>query len=218
VLSPLFVHTGEKQVRFAKVRLCCLLVTNPETNPDHVYDLVLRLRSTVDEVGLYGKLTTSQWLVLCAAMDAIEDTQQAVEAFVANGDGKEKRPTGERYLRTYGVLQALAVQQDATKDLCDALSATDLWDPSPVEHVRDLRIASIGHPTLRRKARNRPQSSHFIVQISLGDRGFELMSFDSAGKMSSRRVSIPTLASTQDAHVRVTLKKVMKHIVKKWPP
>jgi hypothetical protein len=78
--------------------------------------LVLRLRRTVDEVGLHGKLTTSQWVVLCAAMHTIECTQQAVEAFVANGNGEEKRPDRGRYLRTYVVLQAVAVQQDATKD------------------------------------------------------------------------------------------------------
>jgi hypothetical protein len=59
----------------------------------------------------------SEWHVLCAAIDVLEDTQQAIQAFSVNNARKGRRSTGEKYLRTYGVLQALAVQQDAAKDL-----------------------------------------------------------------------------------------------------
>jgi hypothetical protein len=185
---------------------------------DRLIALVQRLRDAVEESDLHGKLTMSEWHVLCAAMDVLEDTQQAILAFSVNSAGKGKRSTGEKYLRTYGVLQALAVQQDAAKDLCDVISAAHLWDPTPVTHIRELRITSIGHPTLRRKAANRPQTSHFIVQVSLGDSGFELVSFDNVGQMNSQAVSIPDLAATQEAHLCATLENSLKYIVNKWPP
>lgn len=155
-----------------------------------LYDQVLRLRDAVEETDLYSKLSTEKWFMLCAAMDAIEDTQQAIEDYVT-ARTNQKRRTGERYLRAYGVLQALVVQKDAARDLCNALSVEALWNPSPVEKIRELRIQSIGHPTLTRKSRSRSQSSHFIIQISLGDRGFELISFDSKGNRTTQVVSIP---------------------------
>jgi len=178
----------------------------PET-----YDLVLKLRDVVEEADLHGNLPTPKWLMLCAAMDVIEDTQQAIEAYIAAPANRNRR-VGERYLRTYGVLQALFVQQDSARDLCNALSVPHLWNPSPVERVRELRIKSIGHPTVTRKSQRSRQSSHFIVQISLGNRGFELHSFDGDGNMTRQSVSIPKLAAEQVKHINETLKALLKHI------
>lgn len=188
------------------------------SKPKDVYDLVLQLRDAVEEADVHSKLTTPQWFVPCAAMDAVEDTQQAVEAYTEKRPDTEKsRPKGERYLRAYGALQVLFVQQDATKNLCDALSAPNLWDATPVEGIRELRTISVGHPTLRRKTQTRPQSSHFIVQMSLGEYGFQVHSVDSAGNRSYQTVPIPSLAATQSAHIRATLEKAIEHIAKKWP-
>jgi hypothetical protein len=180
------------------------------------YSLVLKLRDLVEEADLYNKLTTDAWFMLCAAMDAIEDTQQAIEAYLTVA-ADQKREAGERYLRTYGVLQALVVQQDATSDLCNALSASQLWNLSPLEKIRELRIKSIGHPTLTRKSKSRPQSSHFIVQVSLGNRGFELISFDDKGQMTRQFVSIPDLAATQQEHINKALNALLRHIRRMLP-
>jgi hypothetical protein len=72
--------------------------------------------------------------------------QLSSEAFV-NGTGTT-RPLGERYLRIYGVLQALTVQQDAIADCCNALGIHSLCNLQQVAGVRDVRIRAVGRPTL----------------------------------------------------------------------
>ncbi len=54
--------------------------------------------------------------------------------------------TGERYLHVYGVMQAFVIQQDAIRNLAKALGFPDLVDLTQLAHIRDLRVASAGHP------------------------------------------------------------------------
>ena len=58
------------------------------------------------------------WHQLWAALDVIEDTELAIEAYL-----QSKYPTdiGERYLRLYGLLQVLFVQQDAMRHVIEAI-------------------------------------------------------------------------------------------------
>ena len=59
------------------------------------------------------------WHMLCSCMDTIEDTEEALESFLKlDIDSSDE---GRNYLRIYGALQALFVQQDAVKNLHDAL-------------------------------------------------------------------------------------------------
>ena len=50
------------------------------------------------------------WHQLCAAMDIVDDVDLALDAYLRNSFPADD---GEKYLRIYGVLQALFVQQDA---------------------------------------------------------------------------------------------------------
>jgi hypothetical protein len=54
------------------------------------------------------------WHQLCTAMDIIDDTDSALAAYTDNEFPTE---TGEKYLRTYGVMQALFLQQDVTRPI-----------------------------------------------------------------------------------------------------
>lgn len=71
-------------------------------NLDRLIALVQRLRNAVGESNLHGKLTMSEWHVLCAAMDVLEDTQQAIQAF-SNGDRKGNISPNEM-ARYYGLM------------------------------------------------------------------------------------------------------------------
>jgi hypothetical protein len=62
-----------------------------------------------------------RWGKLCSAMDVIEDTGMAIRSY---SSGEDIRDKGKLYLETYGVLQALVVQQDAVLDLCGALGSS----------------------------------------------------------------------------------------------
>src|SRR5690349_19045621 len=59
-------------------------------------------------------------------MDALEDTHHAISAYVSAALTPEHqcqgRELGERYLRTYGVMQAFVIQQDAARNLRVSLS------------------------------------------------------------------------------------------------
>ncbi len=55
---------------------------------------------------------------LCSSLDTIEDSDLAIEAYV----NKSTKDTGNQYLRLYGVLQALILQQDAVKHLSESVT------------------------------------------------------------------------------------------------
>jgi hypothetical protein len=133
-----------------------------------------RFRDAVNDRDYATRLESDRpkWHQLCAAMDALTDTAMAVAAF------SELPPTehkGELYLRTYGLLQCLFVQQDAVLTAAAVLGAKcDLLDR--LGTIRDMRNATIGHPA--KKTRGVERGSFGIVQATLEAGGFEWYPFD----------------------------------------
>ena len=68
------------------------------------------------------------WNLLCVAMDTLDDTCLALEDYEAAGLGTESR---EKYLRLYGMLQAVFLQQDCICYLHKMFSDTDWLPQSP---------------------------------------------------------------------------------------
>jgi hypothetical protein len=60
----------------------------------------------------------ASWNTLCSALDVIDDTELALEAY-AKWERRSK--DGEKYLLVYGALQVMEVQQDAVKYICETL-------------------------------------------------------------------------------------------------
>jgi hypothetical protein len=93
------------------------------------------------------------WNIVVAALDALGDSELALAAYL-NG-----RPSsdGEAYLRLYGVLQAVIVEQDAISHLTDELAkkgtASSLLDRGKFKAIRRLRIKVAGHPVLTKDLR-----------------------------------------------------------------
>src|ERR1700737_5015692 len=58
------------------------------------------------------------WHQLWTAMDIIDDVDSALTAYL---DNEFPDDTGEKYLRIYGALQGLFIQQDALLDLIRAI-------------------------------------------------------------------------------------------------
>ena len=86
---------------------------------------------------------------LCSSLDVIGDTELALEAYMAGTGGEQC--DGDLYLRTYGVLQVLVVQQDALVHVAEAVQlALPLSDE--IKEMREIRNDAIGHPTRRGKA------------------------------------------------------------------
>jgi hypothetical protein len=171
---------------------------------DEFFSEMLKLRDAVEEKQIYDTSTTENWNTLTSSMDALEDTHHAISAFVAAASKLEpehqKREVGERYLRTYGVMQAFVIQQDAALNLHVSLGMPQP-DLRPLDQIRDLRIAAAGHPTLQDRPKKLPRRAHFISQITLGDDGMELLTVDGSGKPVFQYVPIPRLAAEQEKYI-----------------
>lgn len=128
------------------------------------------------------------WNQLCASMDAIEYSDHAVEAYIS-GDFPEGR--GEQYLRVFGLLQSLIVQQDAVRNLYEALSYKNPLEAfEKLKEIREIRNDCSGHPTMRKNG-----SSHFAFEMQKNR--LSVISYPSAGQTYSREIATLSLAEEQ---------------------
>jgi hypothetical protein len=147
-----------------------------------------------------------QWKSLCSAMDAIEDTAMAARSYAAQKDSRDK---GLLYLETYGLLQALVLQQDAVSDLCVALGSSRAKGNFPgLMRVRNVRVSVAGHPTKRQREGTGP---HFLVQMSLGHGSVEVMSFTSDEPIFTH-VSLNDLLREQENELETVLGGVIQDL------
>ena len=145
------------------------------------------------------------WHQLWAAMDIIDDVESATTAYLDHEFPTEK---GERYLRVYGALQGLFLQQDALVDLIKAIHpAKEILQNDVLKDIREARNASIGHPTrLNRKGK---LSAHGIVQNSMTKDGFDLLSYPHKDGKVFMHVPVRDLIEKQRAEtVRILLEVV----------
>jgi hypothetical protein len=119
---------------------------------------------------------SSNWNQICSSLDTIGDTILSIN------DYKESNypdNTGLKYIFTYGVLQALFIQQDAMRHLSEAFDLQHT--PSEkLKNIRTIRNAAIGHPT-----KNNVKSVNYynyISRISLHKWGFTLLRSSGDGK------------------------------------
>lgn len=134
------------------------------------FELIDRIRHHINETTRQAALlkNVGQWLQLTAALDVLEDSSWAVQYYLETDypiDVKGK------YLFTYGLLQALFLQQDAIFSINKALFGTDidLKVQYPTAYAtRELRNDVVGHPTWR------DGGKHFVylAQISLCKKSF----------------------------------------------
>ena len=149
---------------------------------------------------------TAAWNMLCSCLDVAGDTELSFDAFLQQCEVKND---GEKYLWVYGALQALFIQQDAVKNLAEALNTS--YSPDPLlEHIREVRNDSVGHPTKR--GGRAGKAFNFIVRMSLSHHGFTLMTTYPDGREPQFLVvSIPDLIDKQ----RATLTKALADVVTK---
>lgn len=172
-----------------------------------VLDAIGELRDVVNQTRRQQVLRRDEprWNQLCSAMDVIGDTSMAVQSHASQKDTRDK---GQLYLRTYGVLQALKMRQDAVLDLCRALgSSRGQGDFPGLEEVRNARVSVAGHPT--RKQRDKRTGPHFLIQMSLRRDSFEVMSFSANGPRITH-ISVKDLVEKQEAELGSILRAVIR--------
>ena len=140
------------------------------------------------------------WHQTWVAMDIIDDVDSAFDAYIHNDFPEEM---GELYLRIYGIMQALFLQQDAVSDLIQAIHPTrPIVQNDVLKDIREARNMSVGHPTrLKRKG---ALSSHGIVQNSMRKDGFDLLSYPSqAGKIFDKIPVLALIAQEREETTRI---------------
>jgi hypothetical protein len=119
--------------------------------------------------------TENDWNILCSAMDLLEDTECAKENYIKFGlDGPTKYDEiGEKYLRLYGLLNALYLQKNAVIALLKYCNLSDLKkEKNEIENLKILKFRHIaGSHTINYKdhsnKNNTNINAYFITRTSL---------------------------------------------------
>ncbi len=181
---------------------------DPNSRPT-LYNLARRLRDLVNRVRRHEKLWRGpirDWHVVTSALDMVQDTAWALETYAAEVDGlDEDKP--HAYIRIFGVLNGLVIQQDAAFRLFKAVGApkaalefptSGKWAFSipALASAREIRVAGAGHPVEWGEQRGAPAST-FIVQHSVSSRGCQLMLRYHDGRTEWRYVNLKKLIEGQ---------------------
>lgn len=140
------------------------------------FELIKKLRNHINRTEKQAELLTNRkkWLQVTSALDVLEDTSWAIEYYVEQDYPDDMKG---KYLYTYGVLQALFVQQDAINSINQALfdEVINFKEKYPeIYNVREMRDDVVGHPTSRRNK----QFIH-LAQCSMSKEGFYYIKNDS---------------------------------------
>lgn len=160
-----------------------------------IHDLTRWIRDYGHDARHLPRLISDEflWHQIWTAVDIIDDVDLALTAHLGN---KFPGNDGERYLRIYGVMQGLFLQQDALLDLIKAIHPRKkIKENDVLKDIREARNASVGHPTQLR--RDGVLSAHAIVRHSMSKKGFELHSYPRKQGTSFDYISIENLIKDQ---------------------
>jgi len=79
-----------------------------------------------------------------------------------------------------------------------------------LQEIREIRNASIGHPT--KQGRKRPFSYHAISRLSLSSKGFQLLTSDETGTSKFEWISIPKLIADQHSYASAIFTSVIEKL------
>lgn len=138
-----------------------------------ICSLVVKIRDLVNELDLFKKRfqnNLKDWNRLCSSMDYVEDTCEACTDYEGSGFGKK---IGGKYLRLYGFLQSIFLQQDAISTLSEIFltKSVNSNPPKNWKRIRDLRNMSAGHPV----EYNYGSKSVFLSRVALVNNSVQLL-------------------------------------------
>lgn len=123
------------------------------------FDLIKRIRKHIQRLERMSLLIPNRkkWIGITASIDVLEDSSWAVEYYVENDYPSDMKG---KYLYTYGLLQALFVQQDAAENIYKVFFDEKIkWkeEYSKAYVVREMRNDVTGHPLNR--------DNHFFIYL-----------------------------------------------------
>jgi hypothetical protein len=145
------------------------------------------------------------------ALDTAEDAMQALSHYEKAGIGSD---IGEKYLRLYGFLEAIYLQQDAMAEL-HRIFVGKLAEPaasSAWSQLRDLRNLTAAHP-IEKGLRNEPRKRTFITQVSLESDGFDFQVWhQETSEISFERADLSALYSAYKEEAAWILERIVAEL------
>ncbi len=159
------------------------------------FDLINRIRKHIQHQERMSQLIPiyEKWVGITASIDVLEDSSWAIEYYVENDYPSNMKG---KYLYTYGLLQALFVQQDATDNIYKVFFDEKIkWkDEYPEAYaVREMRNDVTGHPLNR--------DNHFFVYLVQMYMKKESISYlkDDVDSKNNQSVNVNLMGSIEDS-------------------
>ena len=119
------------------------------------------------------------WGIVTSALDALGDSCEALIVYEQLGLGDHP---GEQYLRLYGLLQGVFLQQESIRALCRVFLGHDI-KPAAASNwgqIREIRNMSVAHP-IEFTGAGSPDVRHMAIsRITLTDDGFDLYGWNAS--------------------------------------
>ena len=173
-----------------------------------IINLLSEIRTYINDPRTQSDLSVpATWNKLTSSLDTIDDNEKAIKAFLRIDLPDD---AGNNYLLIYGVLQALVVQQDAVRHLCESLNTYYNKRDSSLWKIRGIRDAAIGHPTERDKGNKNSDKKESNFSATINKNYFKLMTTYPDGRPPIfQNVNIPIIIQQQ----RTILAKVILQVV-----
>ena len=139
------------------------------------------------------------------ALDTAEDAMLALSNYKRKGIGSDD---GEKYLRLYGFLQAVILQQDAIRKLYE-IFVGGFTEPTAWKQLRELRNLTVGHPVEKGRVKQ-PRRRTFITRISVETNNFDYQVWhQGTQKTSFESANVSTLYDGYETEAALFLKQII---------
>jgi len=181
-----------------------------------------QIRDYVNNAKLYERYFENQldeWEILCVSMDTLGDTCLSLEYYETSGIGNVY---GEKYLKLYGLLQAIFLQQDSIRQIYRVFLESKLehCSDSAWIKIRDLRNLTVGHPIEKKLIKKKHETETkrcFISRVTIHSDGFQLIVWNvEKGKKEFEEVNLKSLYEKYKAEAIENLKSICQAQIIKW--
>ena len=155
-----------------------------------------------------------EWNAICAAMDILDDTCLAIEDYESHGIGNSD---AEKYLRLYGLLQGVFLQQDSIRHLYKTFVGTSLASTpdSAWTEIRDLRNLTVGHPIEKKNGQGIRRC--FVSRVTIRSDGFQLIVWNREKNVDEiETVDLKSLYERYKSEVVTYLQDICKTLTTRW--
>lgn len=164
----------------------------------------------------YNNFDGKDWHILCASMDILEDSLEAIKAYIM---GSCSGDDGGKYLKLYGLLQAVVMNQDALVFIYNLFTKGEkLKLRKNTRKMRDIRIIVAGHPaSCREDELGNPMYSCFLNRALLFPWTLHLIEYNNVtGESKYPEINLKELLQNYFEDILIYLDMTITKIPEIW--